>query len=117
MSDQSRQHEEDLQNVRPLLKVMAGVIATVLIGSATIWLGFQVTRPVPEPRAMAAPAMPESAPQLQRNPQGDLKALETEQKRRLHSLGWVNREAGRVHIPIEQAMQRLAEQHAGEGQP
>jgi hypothetical protein len=47
-------------------------------------------------------------PVLQSDPAADMRAFRAEKLRRLNSAGWVDREAGRVHIPIEQAMRAVA---------
>jgi hypothetical protein len=45
-------------------------------------------------------------------PQGPGQALKAEQQRRLSQYGWVDRQAGLVHVPIDVAMElELAEQH------
>jgi hypothetical protein len=47
-------------------------------------------------------------PHLQGNPAADLARLKTQSLDRLNTYGWVNREAGIAHIPIDQAMDILA---------
>lgn len=37
-----------------------------------------------------------------------------EQRQTLESFGWVDRERGIVHIPIDAAMDRIAQQHGGQ---
>lgn len=44
------------------------------------------------------------APQLQTDPQEDLRKFRAEEEARLNSYGWVDRSKGIVHIPIDQAM-------------
>lgn len=48
-------------------------------------------------------------PNLQVNPRDELLALEARDDAVLHSYGWVDREAGVVRIPIERAMELVAE--------
>ena len=48
------------------------------------------------------------APHLQGNPAADLARLKTQSLDRLNTYGWVNREAGIAHIPIDRAMDILA---------
>jgi hypothetical protein len=48
------------------------------------------------------------APHLQRNPAADMSRLKTQSLDRLNSYGWVNREAGIAHIPVDRAMDILA---------
>jgi hypothetical protein len=46
---------------------------------------------------------------LQINPRQDLHALVSSQEQTLHSYGWVNRDAGVAHIPIDEAMRLTVE--------
>lgn len=64
-----------------------------------------------EPAPMFAEGRPRPAagPPLQADPRADLDALRARWDRRLKGYGWVDREAGIVHIPIERAMARVAE--------
>jgi hypothetical protein len=48
------------------------------------------------------------APHLQGNPAAELSRLKAQSLDRLNTYGWVNREAGIAHIPIERAMDILA---------
>lgn len=56
--------------------------------------------------ARGRPAPP--PPRLQTNPVADLERMLSEQKFYLNSYGWVDRRAGIVHIPIEQAIDEVA---------
>ncbi len=47
------------------------------------------------------------APPLQVAPASDLQALRAREDKQLSSYGWVDKNAGIVHIPIEQAMDIL----------
>ncbi len=55
-----------------------------------------------------APTVLPPEPRLQSDPRADLLSYEAEKERRLESYGWVDRDKGIVHIPIEVAMKRLA---------
>jgi hypothetical protein len=57
----------------------------------------RTTQPIPPPR-------------LQVDPEADLAELEQAAEARLNTLGWIDRNAGIAHIPIDEAMRRLAEQ-------
>ncbi len=61
----------------------------------------------PSPLAEARPLPPE--PRLQVNPSVDLKAMRAAEDAALNTYGWVDRKAGIVRIPIERAMELLAE--------
>ena len=49
-------------------------------------------------------------PRLQINDEADLRALHAEEKAKLENYYWVDRKAGIVHIPIEVAMKKLAQE-------
>jgi hypothetical protein len=48
-------------------------------------------------------------PRLQPDPTADLAAYLAASRQRLSSYGWVDRDKGIAHIPIDEAMQRVAE--------
>jgi hypothetical protein len=50
-----------------------------------------------------AQAPPE--PRLQPDPVHDVERMRAAEEQRLHSYGWVDKEKGVAHIPIEQAME------------
>lgn len=51
-----------------------------------------------------------TAPQLEPNPVDDYRKFRQSQGERLNNYGWVDEQKGVVHIPIEQAMQKLIKQ-------
>lgn len=51
-------------------------------------------------------------PRLQTDPQGDLRAFRADEEKRLNSYYWMDKQKGIVHIPIVQAMQKLAKSGA-----
>ena len=52
-----------------------------------------------------------AAPELQVTPSSDLTQLRAREEALLNSYGWVDRQEGLVRIPIERAMEMLAEQN------
>jgi hypothetical protein len=65
--------------------------------------------PPPSPLAEANQPWVPPGPGLQHfPPTTDLRSLEAGQEERLHSYGWVDQEAGIVHIPVERAMEVIA---------
>lgn len=54
------------------------------------------------------PAYP--APRLQPNPQADMQRFYAAEMRRLNSVGWVDKAHGIVHIPIIDAMRKIAQE-------
>ena len=57
--------------------------------------------------AGAAALPPE--PRLQESPSREIERFRADEERRLHEYGWVNKEQGVVHIPIDDAMRLLME--------
>ncbi len=49
------------------------------------------------------------SPRLQPSPPADMRAFYAEEMRRLNGTGWVDQAQGIVHIPIEEAMRKVAE--------
>jgi hypothetical protein len=65
--------------------------------------------PKPSPLVgVAAPSVP-PAPRLQRTPERELGAFRAAERERLASWGWVDRGAGVARIPIERAIDSVAE--------
>jgi hypothetical protein len=58
----------------------------------------------PTPTAIQPPG-----PRLQVDPPKEQKAVRATQEAQLNSYGWVNKGAGTIHIPIDQAMQIIVE--------
>ncbi len=81
-------------------------VALVLTALLVIWI-FPVSlseRPVP--RQAPAPA----APALQSDPRAQMTAFFRSEMQSLNGVWWVDRKSGRVHIPIAEAMHRVAEE-------
>ena len=56
---------------------------------------------------------PAPLPRLQVHPVGHWQDFHAAERRRLESYGWMDRSSGAVHIPIERAMQLVAERGVG----
>ncbi|MEA3212566.1 MAG: hypothetical protein QOE70_5623 [Chthoniobacter sp.] len=59
--------------------------------------------------AMAAPRVEPPPPRLQTDPVADLATFRAAEEARLHTYGWIDRNAGLIHVPIERAMDLIAE--------
>ena len=64
----------------------------------------------PYPDLMLHPVPTYPSPQLQADPHQDWVRFHRAELERLNSVGWVNKAQGIVHVPIEQAMRKLAAQ-------
>jgi hypothetical protein len=91
--------------------IAAGVVIQVLVWLLLAHFQRQAARPVPSAFPLAATALrrlpPE--PRLQTDPRDDLANMRQAEDRVLDSYGWVDRTAGIVRIPIEQAMKLTLE--------
>jgi len=99
-------HEARDIGPKPLAVAAAG-IASVLTAMALliVWLFPGAVHHQAFPAGL--PLMAE--PHLQTDPPAEMKAFQAEEARRLDSYGWVDRASGTVHIPIEAAMRRVAQ--------
>ncbi len=82
----------------------AGILITIFVFKK---LTTQNEEAPPSPMYQIEQRPPE--PRLQADPQLDLKKLRTIEEEKLNSYGWVDRANGVVRIPVEQAMDRVAE--------
>lgn len=108
-------HEEDHVVLRPV--VIAGIgLLVVLVLTAVAMFGLYHVLARQEAR-MSPPANPLAAaegprvppkPRLQANPIKDLEELRKLETERLTTYGWVDQNAGTVHIPIDRAIDMLA---------
>jgi hypothetical protein len=99
-----------------IIYVGLGLMYGVLIRQS-----IETEQPYPLAAAQEEPLPP--APRLQQFPRNELYQFRTEEENLLQRYGWMNKEAGIVHIPIDEAM-RLTVEHglltprpAGAGQP
>lgn len=87
------------------LVYLAALILLLVAPLALMWAYSDVVFDVS--RALRVPP---PAPQLQTNPSQDLANFRAEEERRLNTYYWIDRQKGIVHLPIERAMEKLAEQ-------
>jgi hypothetical protein len=67
---------------------------------------------VPEDTRIVAPGYPQGAfpdPKLEEDERGQLNGIRMKEEQQLYSYGWVDQQAGTVHIPIEHAMDLLVQ--------
>ena len=104
-------HEESDVNVRGVLGFAAGLLVTAVLIQFMVWLlfvyfsGREAARVVPEyPLAAGEQTRVPPEPRLQTNPREDLRALRAREDAVLKSYGWVDKTAGVVRIPIDEAI-------------
>jgi hypothetical protein len=109
-------HEESDVNVRCVLGFAAGLLVTAVVIQFMVWLlfvyfsGREAARVVPEyPLAAGEQTRVPPEPRLQTNPREDLRALRAREDAVLNSYGWVDRTAGVVRIPIDEAIKLTAQ--------
>ena len=69
------------------------------------------------PLAVNAPPRLPPEPRLQQFPRNELYQFRTKEDAQLHSYGWVDKNAGTVHIPIEDAMRLMLDRGALTSRP
>ena len=81
----------------------AASLATLVLGVGTMIWAFPGTLSDVNRKLTVEPP----PPRLQVDPAADLVKLRTEKEKELNSYYWIDKQKGVVHIPIEQAMQKL----------
>jgi hypothetical protein len=115
VSSNGHAHEKTDASTRPIFRfaaAMAVFVAAAMVLMAILFSYFTERETVLDtsvsPLANEAPLAP-SGPQLQPNPPVDLERLRREEDDYLSSYGWVDQREGLVHIPIERAIELMAE--------
>lgn len=108
-------HEVRDVNIRLIVWLSAGllilvVVVFVVIGLLYNFLSFQSVSqsPPPPPMLQEAQGLPPGV-LLQRDPAQDMQRMHVEQDTLLNNYGWVDKQAGVVHIPIERAIELTLE--------
>ncbi len=106
----------EVSDINPKRVALVGLaLATVIAVSLLVTYGLfhyfyrgeTRTRPLPSPLSYTREPTPE--PRLSIEPGKDLKTLRSEEDALLKSYGWIDREKGIVRIPIDRAIEILAE--------
>lgn len=99
-------HERSDLNPRAVLIGAGSIVAIVLLAALlSAWL----TSAGGPARSGPTDTPPSAAKLLESDPLAAREAFEREKQQKLHSYGWVDRDRGIAHIPIERAMQMLAQ--------
>jgi hypothetical protein len=107
-------HEETDASVRAITWSVIGLVALLVIIFVGVWWIYSFVRGQDQARDVrrslippASPIPPE--PRLQVDPAEEFQSYKREQDRILSSYEWVSREQGRVRIPIQRAMDLIAQ--------
>lgn len=99
-------YERSDANPRLLVALALGIAAFLLVTPYLLSIAY--------PFSIRASAVPTDlqqppVPRLQVRPASDLERLRSYESKQLQTFGWIDRDRGIVHIPIDRAMQRLAD--------
>jgi hypothetical protein len=116
-------HERRDISPATVLRWGAGIFVLLILAATAMWLllgrydrELAAESPAPSPLAGYGPQEPPE-PRLQVDPATDIARLRATEQQQLDGFGWVDRQAGTVRIPIERAMQLLAERRGSGGAP
>jgi hypothetical protein len=107
-------HETDEIDVRPIFRIAVIFIVMGALIFLGVWWMFIYNRTQLERRDVrqtlidAPPQLPPE-PRLEVSPEQDWQAYRQSQEKILNTYGWVSREQGRVRIPIDRAMELVAQ--------
>jgi hypothetical protein len=116
LTARSAESGHEVSDINPKRVAMVGLaLATVIAVSLLVayglfhyfYSGETRTRPLPSPLSFSREPTPE--PRLSVEPGKDLKILRSEEDAMLKSYGWIDQEKGIVRIPIDRAIEILAE--------
>jgi len=109
-------HEESDVAIGGLFGFAAGLAAVLVFVCFVVWILFSYyaararqSAPAEFPLAVQQENRLPPEPRLQTNPRQDLRDLRSQEDQILGSYGWVDKNAGTVRIPIEQAMKLTLE--------
>ena len=109
-------HETSDVNIRAILGFGLALVVVAAFIHLVVWVLFQYFQarearqgPLEYPLAATQRMKTPPEPRLQTNPRQDLGDLRTREQDILETYGWVDKNAGVVRIPIDQAMHLIVE--------
>jgi hypothetical protein len=107
-------------NLRGIVYAAVGLVAVTAVVHLLIWSliqgfnRFDTKRDAtPSPMAEANRQPPPSGPRLQTTPALDLAAMRQDEDRRLNRAGWIDQQKGTIRVPIDVAMEVVANRGLG----
>jgi hypothetical protein len=91
-------------DVAPVAMIYIGVLVLLVVSSFVIVIAYPNTLPDVSRSLLINPP----GPRLQTNGEADLRRFRAEEERRLRGYYWIDKQKGVAHIPIGDAMQKLA---------
>jgi hypothetical protein len=117
-------HEQRDVAFRPLVHGLLALVALIVVSVILMRLvfGFLVERaakesPPANPLAQSFGRQVPPEPRLQSDPLQDLRALHAEEDAVLNNYGWVDRKTGVVRIPVQRALELVAQRGLPARQP
>jgi hypothetical protein len=90
-------------------RFILGAIGLVLGTLLVITVGVLIAFPLPHlDRVLTAPLPTYPQPRLQPSPRQDMQRFYASEMQQLNGTGWIDKSAGIAHIPIEDAMRKIA---------
>ena len=90
-------------------RFILGAIGLVLGTLLVITVGVLIAFPLPHlDRVLTAPLPTYPQPRLQPSPRQDMQRIYASEMQQLNGTGWIDKSAGIAHIPIEDAMRKIA---------
>jgi hypothetical protein len=107
-------HETTDVNVRMVALSFIALALIVILVLTSVWWMYRLIREQDQVRNVRESLIPPPspippAPRLQLDPAADYQTYKREQDHILNSYGWISREGGTVRIPIQRAMDLLAQ--------
>src|ERR1700749_2796074 len=107
-------HETRDVNVLGVVWFAIGLVAMAVvmyISLSALFVWFKREHPSAEApsRVLTEPRILAPSPRLQANPIPELEQLRAKEEERLNTYGWIDRGHGVVRIPVERAMELIAE--------
>ena len=111
---EEHKHETSDVRIRPVALFVGGLfvaVVVVLVVMGGLFRYFATHQPKPEipPSPLVTTPQTPPEPRLQASPYQDVRELRAQDNQVLASYGWVDRQAGVVRIPIERAIEVLAQ--------
>ena len=116
LNPHARGYQEDRIHVGPIAMFTVGLTVVVVIVFVAIAFLMNLFNQAQERLAEREPALFAledddlySGPRLQEKPSRDMEVMRREVNERLGSYGWVDRDAGVAHIPIDRALSIISQ--------